>query len=154
MTSDEVSRISVRPFPVAPEKTRVERYAVQALDTGHSRRGSSVAELQSCPDFTSERSLACVAPSPEHLCLPDRYMSLLLFLALLYACSVPNFLVQSLFLLYSDQPRLIEGSSVVHPIPKVLCFLKLSSLDYVLISLHSYVSVLYSANLSGKTYDI
>ena len=90
LTSDEVSR-SLRPFSVASEKARAEGYAVQAPGTFHSRRGSSVAELQSCPDLTTERNLACVAPSPEHSTFKNG-IYLLLFLAVLYACFVPNLL--------------------------------------------------------------
>ncbi|ONK62884.1 uncharacterized protein A4U43_C07F9130 [Asparagus officinalis] len=63
-SADEVSQISLRPSPM----TYGEGYRFQSTGTGtfHARRGSSITELQAFSDFTAtERSPACVAPSPE-----------------------------------------------------------------------------------------
>ncbi|XP_020266269.1 LOW QUALITY PROTEIN: probable protein phosphatase 2C 35 [Asparagus officinalis] len=56
--TEETSEISSKTSPVALEKLPVYRYAFQG--SGKS------TELHACPDFTMERSPACVAPSPGH----------------------------------------------------------------------------------------
>jgi len=101
---------------VASEKARAEGYVVQAPVTWHSRRGSGVSELQSCPDFTTDRSLACVAPSPEHSVFQNGiYLVLFLASLLCLLCTYLSvhsqfmlYIDQSHFMLYNDQSRLIQ----------------------------------------------
>ncbi|XP_008775719.1 probable protein phosphatase 2C 35 [Phoenix dactylifera] len=66
VATNEASHAGTKASLMVSQKARTDISASPGPETGHPKRRNFL-ELQSCPsDFSLERSLACVAPSPTH----------------------------------------------------------------------------------------